>query len=63
MLFKHLQKVNIVSGFYDGLSGVITDNRNNGIQEYFVETNSSVSGQGYLRPTIWVEEINLKSII
>lgn len=63
MLFHHLQKVNIVSGFFEGLTGVITANRNNGVQEYFVETNSSISGQGYLRPTVWVEEKNLKEII
>lgn len=60
MLFQHLQKVNIVSGFFEGLTGVITENRNNGVQEYFVETNSSISGQGYLRPTIWVIESDLR---
>ena len=63
MKFKHLQKVNIVSGFFEGLTGVITDSRNSGMQEYFVETLSATISQSWVQPKRWIEEKDLKEII
>ncbi len=63
MDFKNRQKVEIINGFYKGLTGIMTDERiTNDIKEYIIEIDMVRNGQSWLQPVVWIVEKDLKSI-
>jgi len=58
MKFKYGDKVKILSGFYEGLIGVVTE-YNQGLKTYYVEMSSTANNQ-FTSPIDWIEETNLE---